>query len=196
MGETEIEIVIWSPDPQPPTHLLAPTKKRPSLQERPLENLGQTSSLKITKEVALANASLLCLAFFQSSKLHSARQCNLSQRGHILECQSHCKRTGQLLEGVYRGGLKGPAAGLSSILFVFCIGFLHEILFKERILWLKGSENDWSSEPLPLAPPVVLRVRKLRCGKVKRPWLLYFHPVCQCWSSSLLMANTVIFQLH
>lgn len=112
-------------------------------------------------------------------------RCNFLQCGHVLEYSRHRHRGLHSSLEVFLGeACRAQWGGPNPILFVFCIGFSHEILLKERILWFERVWNYWSSEP---SPHLVLRARKLRFGKVKRHCLLFCHPVCHYWSVNLLI---------
>lgn len=74
----------------------------------------------------------------------------------MLECHSH---TGLwLLSRCFVGKFDGPNKGLQvpkTILSIFFVDFLHEILFKERVLRLK------SLKIIDLVSPLLLNIRKI-----------------------------------
>ena len=95
------------------------------------------------------------------------------------------------------GKFEGPNKGLqipNTILSIFFVDFLHEILFKERVLWLK------SQKIIDLVSLLLVNVMKIEIWYNKKilHWVFFFFPqhnfpVLEIKSSD---CYPVLFQLH
>lgn len=92
------------------------------------------------------------------------------------------------------GKFEGPNKGLqipNTILSIFFVDFLHEILFKERVLWLK------SQKIIDLVSLLLVNVMKIEIWYNKKilHWVFFFFPsiICQYWKSSLLTVTQYYF---